>query len=73
MYTGDFIEIMTNLIQTKTYDFNSSLLVQIFDTLVGQLRQKEPPSEEDWMVKTCVDMVNDAQTPGLDLDGPPEG
>ena len=49
LYTGDFISIMGKLLVDKTYDFRSSLLVQIFDILIERLRERELPSEKDWV------------------------
>ncbi len=72
LYTGDFISIMGKLLVDKTYNFRSSLLVQTFDTLIEQLREKALPTEKDWMVRTWVNMVNDAQKLRLDLGELPE-
>ena len=42
LYTGDFISILGKLLADKTYDFRSSLLVQIFD--IGLPQDQRTPS-----------------------------
>ena len=68
LYTGDFISIMGKLPVDKTYNFKSSLLVRLFDTLIDKLRQNDSLSESGWMVKTWVNIVSNAQTPELSLN-----
>ena len=68
LYTGDFISIIGKLLVDKTYNFKSSLLVRIFDILIDKLRQSESLSESDWVVKTWVNIVSNAQTPELSLN-----
>ena len=68
LYTGDFINIMGKLLVDKTYNFKSSLLVRLFDTLIDKLRQNDSLSESGWMVKTWVNIVSNAQTPELSLN-----
>ena len=68
LYTGDFISIMCNLLADKTYNFRSSLLVQIFDILIEQLRERELPSEKDWVVKTWLNIINESRFMNLDLN-----
>ena len=72
LYTGDFISVLGKLLVDKTYDFKSSLLVRIFDTLIDTLRQNESLSESGWMVKTWVNIVGHAQMPELSLNEPQE-
>ena len=72
LYTGDFISIMSNLLADKTYNFRSSLLVQIFDILIEQLRERELPSEKNWVVKTWLNIINESRFPKLELNKPSE-
>ena len=68
LYTGDFISIMGKLLADKTYDFRSSLLVQIFDILIERLREKELTSEKDWVAKTWLNIINESLFLNLDLN-----
>ena len=68
LYTGDFISIMGKLLVDKTYNFRSSLLVTIFDTLIEQLREKALPTEKDWMEKTWLKIIAEYRFPKLDLN-----
>ena len=69
LYTGDFINILGKLLVDRTYDFKSSLLVQIFDILIEQLREKELPLEKDWVPKTWLNIINESRILHLDLNG----
>ena len=68
LYTGDFISIMGKLLVDKTYHFRSSLLVQIFDILIEQLREKELPPEKDWVAKTWLNIITESRLLNLDLN-----
>ena len=68
LYTGDFVSIMGKLLADKTYNFRSSLLVQIFDILIEQLRERELPSEKNWVVKTWLNIINESRFLNLDLN-----
>ena len=68
LYTGDFINIMGKLLVDKTYNFRSSLLVQIFDILIEQLRAKEMPLEKDWVENIWLNTINDSRFLNLDLN-----
>ena len=68
LYTGDFISIMGKLLAHKTYDFRSGLLVQIFDILIAQLRERELSSEKDWVVKTWLNIITESRLLNLDLN-----
>ncbi len=72
VYTGDFISIMCKLLKDKTYDFNSSLLVRIFDTLIDTLDQRALVTEQGWMVKTWINIVNNSKAPDLGLNAQPK-
>ena len=69
LYTGDFISIMGKLLVDKTFDFRSTLLVQIFDILIEQLRETELPLEKDWVAKTWMNIINESRLLNLDLNG----
>ena len=68
LYTGDFISIMGKMLVDKTYDFRSSLLVQIFDILLAQLREQELPLEKDWVEQTWLNIINESRLLNLDLN-----
>ena len=68
LYTGDFISIMGKLLVDKTYDFRSSLLVQIFDILIERLREKVLPLEKDWVEQTWLNIVNESRFLKLELN-----
>ena len=70
LYTGDFISIMGTLLVDKTYNFKSSLLVQIFNILIEKLREKELPLEKDWAAKTWLNIINESRFLNLDLNDP---
>lgn len=68
LYTGDFISVLGKLLVGKTYDFRGSLLVQIFDILIEQLREKELPLEKDWVAKTWLNIIDESRFLNLDLN-----
>ena len=72
LYAIEFAGIMTTMLLDETYGFSSGVLVRVFDTLIDQLRQEEPPSKPRWMTDTWFNIVNSAQAPELDLDEPAE-
>lgn len=67
LYTGDFISIIGKLLVDRTYNFRSSLLVQIFDILIAQLREQELPPEKDWVEQTWLNIINESRFLHLDL------
>ena len=68
LYTGDFISILGKLLADKTYDFRSSLLVRIFDTLFERLRDKELSPEKDWVAKIWLNLIDESRYPKLELN-----
>ena len=68
LYIGDFISIMCKLLIDKTCNFRSSLLVQIFDTLIEQLREKAIPTEKHWMDETWLNIIDESRFPKLELN-----
>ena len=64
---GNFLNILGELVASQTYDFKSSLLVEIFDTLIATLQEQKLPADEDWMEQTWLHVVRHAQNPELNL------
>ena len=72
LYSIEFAGVMTTMLLDETYGFSSGVLARIFNTLIEQLRQEEPPSKPGWMTDTWFDIVNAVQAPELDLETPPD-
>ena len=59
---------MTTMLLDETYGFSSGVLVRVFNTLIDQLRQDEPPIRPRWMAEDWLNVVNTAQAPELAED-----
>lgn len=68
MNTRDLVKVMMTLWKDNTYVFDSSILSRVFDGLLGELCRDELLTEPNWMVDFWLNIVNQAQTPRLDLD-----
>ena len=65
--TVDFAGVMLNLVEDEAYDFKSSVLARVFDTLIDKLRQKDLPAKENWMETVFLNTVDADRFPELDL------
>ena len=65
--TVDFAGVMLNLVEDEAYDFKSSVLARVFDTLIDKLRQKDLPAKENWMETVFLNTIDADRFPELDL------
>ena len=65
--TVDFAGVMLNLVEDEAYDFKSSVLARVFDTLIDKLRQKDLPDKENWMETVFLNTIDSDRFPMLDL------
>ena len=65
--TVDFAGVMLNLVEDEAYDFKSSVLARVFDTLIDKLRQKNLPDKENWMETVFLNTIDADRFPELDL------
>ena len=65
--TVDFAGVMLNLVEDEAYDFRSSVLARVFDTLSEKLRQESLPTKEDWMETVFLNTIDADRFPELDL------
>ena len=65
--TVDFAGVMLNLVEDEAYDFKSSVLARVFDTLIDKLRQQNLPDKENWMETVFLNTIDADRFPELDL------
>ena len=68
LFSADFAGVMLNLVEDEAYDFKSSVLAKVFDTLIDKLRQENLAAKENWMETVFLNTIDAERFPMLDLN-----